>query len=63
MRALVATATQSPPALPVTRGCRALALSRATYYRWCGAGPMPDQDIEVRTQIQEIALEMPAFGD
>jgi putative transposase len=62
MHALVATAKQSPAAFPVTRGCQALALSRATYYRWHGAGPMPAPDMEVRAQIQEIALEMPAYG-
>lgn len=62
MLTLVATAKQPPAGFPVTRGCQALALSRATYDRWRGAGPRPDPDIEVRAQIQEIALEMPAYG-
>jgi putative transposase len=48
--------------LPVTRVCQALLLSRATYYRWRVAGPTPDRDMQLRAQIQEIALEMPAYG-
>jgi putative transposase len=62
MRTLVATAKQSPAAFPVTRGGQVLARSRATDDRWRGAGPMLDQDMAVRAQIQAIALEMPAYG-
>jgi putative transposase len=62
MHALVATAKQAPAAFPVPRGCQALTLSRATYDRWQGAGPMPAPAMEVRAQIQDIALEMPADG-
>jgi putative transposase len=62
MRELVAAAQPSTEALPLTRVCRALVLSRATYYRWRVAGPALDRDMELRTQIQEIALEMPAYG-
>ncbi len=62
MGELVAIVQLSADALPVTRVCHALALSRATYYRWPAAGPQPDQDMELRAQIQEIALEMPAYG-
>jgi putative transposase len=42
--------------------CHALELSRATYFRWQAAGPQPDQDMELRAQVQESALEMPAYG-
>jgi putative transposase len=59
---LVATAQQAAPALPVTRGCQALGLSRAAYYRWQAAAPVPDQDLEVRAHIQAIAVAMPAYG-
>jgi putative transposase len=58
----VAAAQQSAEALPVTRVCQALVLSRATYYRWRATGPAPDRDMQLRAQIQEIALEMPAYG-
>ena len=59
---LVATAQSAADALPVTRVCQALGLSRATYYRWPLAEPQPARDMELRAYIQEIALEMPAYG-
>jgi transposase InsO family protein len=59
---LVAAAQQSADASPVTRACQTLGLSRATYYRWQVAAPVPAQDMEVRAQIQDIAVEMPAYG-
>jgi putative transposase len=59
---LVATAQESADAPPVTRICHALRLERATYYRWRAAGPTPDPDVELRGRIQQIALEMPAYG-
>ena len=62
MRALVALAQSAADALPVTRGCHVLELSRTTYDRWQAAGPQPDQEMERRAQVQEIALEMPAYG-
>jgi putative transposase len=62
MLELVTTAQEAADALPVTRICRALRLGRATYYRWHAAGPMPDQDIALRGHLQQIALEMPAYG-
>jgi putative transposase len=62
MLELVAAARQSAEALPVTRVGQAQILSRATYDRGRVAGPALDRDMELRTQIQEIALEMPAYG-
>jgi putative transposase len=62
MLELVAAAQQSAAAVSVTRACRALALGRTTYYRWRVAGPVADRDMALRAQIQEIALEMPAYG-
>ena len=59
---LVTAAQESANALPVTRICRTLSLGRATYYRWQQAGPEPDADVELRAQIQLIALEMAAYG-
>lgn len=58
----MATAQQAAGAFPVTWVCQALALSRAPYYRWQAAAPGANQDLEVRAQIQDIALEMPAYG-
>ena len=62
MLELVATAQSSAEALPVTRACQALGLSRAAYYRWPRAEPRPARDMELRARIQEIALERPAYG-
>ena len=62
MGELIATAHSLADTLPMTRICQALGLSRATYYRWKEVGPQPDQDMELRAQVQEIALEMPAYG-
>ena len=59
---LVATVRHTPTRLPVTRLCQALVLSRATYYRWRAAEPVSDPDVELRAQIQAMAVEMPAYG-
>jgi transposase InsO family protein len=42
--------------------CQTLGLSRATSYRWQVAAPVPAQDTAVRAQIQDIAVELPAYG-
>jgi transposase InsO family protein len=46
----------------VTQLCQALHLSRATIYRYRKAGEAVDRDIEVRDQIQRLALEFPSYG-
>jgi putative transposase len=58
----LATAQSSADVLPVTRVCQALGLRRATSDRWRPAAPRPDRDLELRAQLQAIALEMPAYG-
>jgi putative transposase len=62
MLELVATAQESADALPVARICQTLSLGHATYYRWRAAGPKPDPDVELRGHMQQIAVEMPAYG-
>jgi putative transposase len=62
MRELLATAQVSADAIPVTRVCHALGLSRATYDRWQTVRLPQDRDVELRAEVQEIALEMPAYG-
>jgi putative transposase len=59
---LITTVPRAPAALPVTRRCPVVALSRATYYRWRAAEPVPDPDVDLRVQIQALAMEMPAYG-
>jgi len=49
--------------LPLAQLCRALSVSRADYYRWAAQGtPQIEADLQLRDQIQQIALEMPAYG-
>jgi putative transposase len=46
----------------VTRLCKALHLSRATFYRYRKTGEPADPDVELRDQIQRLALEFPSYG-
>lgn len=47
--------------LPVERLCRLAQVSRAGFYRWRLAAPA-DDDLDLRDQIQRIALEWPCYG-
>lgn len=48
--------------LSVAQMCEALGVSRAEYYRWrCGIVEV-NGDLELRDEIQRIALEMSAYG-
>jgi transposase InsO family protein len=42
--------------------CQAAGISRAGYYRFLGGGEAQAGDIDVRSAIQTIALEWPAYG-
>lgn len=48
-------------ALSITARCRVLEWPRATYYR-VGSAAAAEADIELRSLIQQIALEWPAYG-
>ncbi len=48
--------------LSVERLCRLVEVSRAGFYRWRQAVPAEDRDLDVRDQIQRIALEWPCYG-
>jgi transposase InsO family protein len=52
--------------IPVQRLCVLAQVSRAGYYRWRHAGSrlgMPaDADIDLRDEIQKIALDWPCYG-
>ena len=47
--------------LSVRRLCRAAQVSRAGYYRLVGQ-VAEDRDMELRSQVQKIALSMPSYG-
>lgn len=54
--------TQEAAPGQVTQLCQALHLSRATFYRYRKAGEPVDRDVEVRDQIQRLALAFPSYG-
>ena len=48
--------------IPVQRLCVLAQVSRAGFYRWRHAPPAADADIDLRDEIQRIALEWPCYG-
>ena len=48
--------------IPLQRLCALATVSRAGFYRWRHTPPAQDADIELRDQIQRIALEWPCYG-
>lgn len=59
---LITQQTQVKEPLTIVRMCQALSLSRADYYHWRAGADELDPDMELRDQLQRIALEMPAYG-
>ncbi len=55
------TAREAPSG-QISRLCAAVGLSRATFYRYRDPGEPVHTDIEMRDQMQRIALEFPAYG-
>ena len=47
--------------IPLQRLCRLTHVSRGGYYRWLDARPAVDHDLDLRDEIQRIALEFPAM--
>ena len=48
--------------IPLERMCRLAHVSRAGYYRWQNAPPSMDADLDLRDEIQRMALEFPSYG-
>ena len=48
--------------IPVRVMCRQAGVRRAGFYRWRHAPPAVDADLELRDQIQRIALDSPCYG-
>ena len=46
----------------MNRLCQAGGISRAGYYRFLGQGEAKKEDMELRSAIQKVALEWPAYG-
>jgi len=48
--------------IPLRRLCALAEVSRAGFYRWRHPPPAEDADIDLRDEIQRIALEWPCYG-
>jgi len=48
--------------IPVQRLCALAQVSRAGFYRWRHTPPAEDADLDLRDEIQKIALEWPSYG-
>jgi putative transposase len=48
--------------IPLQRLCALAKVSRAGFYRWRHAPPAKDGDLDLRDEIQRIALEWPCYG-
>lgn len=48
--------------IPVEQLCRLALVSRAGFYRWRNAPAAADRDVDLRDEIQRIALEFPYYG-
>ena len=48
--------------MPLERLCHLSGLSRDGFYRWRESPEETDTDIELRNEIQQIALEWPSYG-
>jgi transposase InsO family protein len=62
MTQLINQELSSSSALPISRLCTALGLSRAEYYRHSTNTIEAEQDVVLRQAIQTIAADMPAYG-
>jgi putative transposase len=48
--------------IPLEQLCRLALVSRAGFYRWRNASKAIDRDLDLRDEIQRIALEYPFYG-
>jgi transposase InsO family protein len=48
--------------IPLHRLCALGQVSRTGFYRWQDRGPAMDPDLDLRDQMQRIALEFPCYG-
>ena len=48
--------------IPLLRLCELGQVSRAGFYRWQHGPPAIDPDLDLRDEMQRIALEFPYYG-
>lgn len=46
----------------IAGACRALGVSKSGYYTWLGQKPRQPRDMELRNEMQNIAVEFPRYG-
>jgi putative transposase len=46
----------------LARLCQMAGISRAGYYRWTSAVPKAEVDLDLRDDVQRVALQWPAYG-
>lgn len=61
---MLAPAASSSVPLTVSFACRSLSVARSTFYRYRTYEPEfeAEQDVELRSRIQQVALEWPSYG-
>lgn len=60
---IIQEALSSDLQLSISESCRSLEVSRSGYSYWLNRPEsVPDEDTDLRNQIQEIALEFPGYG-
>ena len=62
MHSLIAEQIKTPDHLSLARLCETLSVSRSDYYRWQAGRLGAEDDLELRDEIQGLALEMSAYG-
>jgi hypothetical protein len=49
--------------LSISQSCQALEVSRSGYYKWMtGPASISSEDMDLKNEIQRIALEFPGYG-
>ena len=59
---MAALVTEAIGEIPIVRACSLLSLGRAEYYRLKCHEDSAEEDLELREQIQEVALRWPMYG-
>jgi transposase InsO family protein len=59
---MIATAIADAPALPVSRLCPLLGISRSWYYARAAARTRQERDLALRDAIEQIVLAFPGYG-
>jgi transposase InsO family protein len=59
---MVVAAMTDAPAMPISRLCALLGVSRSWYYARAGTATRPEHDVTLRDVIERLVLEFPGYG-